>query len=94
MEPFKYINPEDHPLCTFREDPHDGGLVYYFENEKDQNCCFNENEMEVMMKEFDNAGIPYVLTAMTPLEEDEYDYDYRKNHPSLSAAERNPSMAR
>ena len=91
MEPFKYINPDDHPLCTLREEEYDCGLTYYFENEDDQNCCFNENEMEKMMIEFDNAGIPYVLTAMVPFE-DEYD-DYNiNNHPSLSAAERNPTL--
>jgi hypothetical protein len=90
MEPFKYINPNDHPLCTFKENHHDGDLTYYFENDGDQNCCWGK-ELEGMMAIFDAAGIPYTLTALVPHPEDYDDYSIR-NHPSLSAAERNPTL--
>ena len=92
MEPFKYINPEDHPLCTFKEEERDGGLMFYLESATEEDCCF-EGSLEATINLFDADGIPYTLTALVPLPEEYDDYSIY-NHPSLSAAERNPSMAR
>lgn len=92
VEPFKFVNPGEHPLCTFKEEGDDiTFLTYHFESEGDDDSCW-ESGLDEMMATFDAAGIPYTLTAIIPLEEDEYDYDYRHNHPSLSAAERNPTL--
>jgi hypothetical protein len=90
MEPFKYINPEDHPLCTFKEEEREEGLMFRIESEKEEDCCF-EGDLEEVMAMFDADGVPYILTALVPPPEEYDDYNIH-NHPSLSAAERNPTL--
>lgn len=90
-EALEGFSATDHPLCDVRLGESDGTNLWFgFENATSEEWCHRE-EMGEFLAIFDAYGSSYTLTVCLPEREDDPQDD--RWHPSLSAAERNPSLA-
>ena len=90
-EALEDVTMTDHPLCEVRLGESDGTHLWFgFESATSEEWCHRE-ELGEFLAIFDADGSSYTLTVCLPEREDDSQDDRR--HPSLTAAERNPSLA-